>query len=217
LEAAWTYSLCSSVPRGTPTVDRGSPAVLLIRGGERILIDCGEGTQRQLMRSVGLARIDTILLTHLHGDHYLGLPGLLKTYSLLGREEPLLLFGPLACMSCCGTPSAWWAGRASLPCGRGEPRSGAGDRRLLAADRPDRSWVAGRGLVPGREGASRPLPSGEGCGTRQSLRVRTSVACNAARRSSWRMAARCGLRRSWKDPGGAARSWSPAIPGRPPR
>ncbi len=78
----------------TPTVDRGSPAVLLARGGERILIDCGEGTQRQLMRSVGLARIGMVLLTHLHGDHYLGLPGLLKTYSLLGREEPLLLFGP---------------------------------------------------------------------------------------------------------------------------
>jgi ribonuclease Z len=78
----------------TPTVDRGSPATLLIRGGERILIDCGEGTQRQLMRSVGLARISMILLTHLHGDHYLGLPGLLKTYSLLGREEPLVLFGP---------------------------------------------------------------------------------------------------------------------------
>ena len=77
-----------------PTVDRGSPALLLIRGGERILIDCGEGTQRQLMRSVGLARIGMILITHLHGDHYLGLPGLLKTFSLLGREEPLLLFGP---------------------------------------------------------------------------------------------------------------------------
>ncbi len=78
----------------TPTVDRGSPAILLARGGERVLIDCGEGTQRQLMRSVGLARIGMVLLTHLHGDHYLGLPGLLKTYSLLGREEPLLLFGP---------------------------------------------------------------------------------------------------------------------------
>jgi len=78
----------------TPTVERGSPAVLLLRGGERMLIDCGEGTQRQLMRSVGLARIGTILITHLHGDHYLGLPGLLKTYSLLGREEPLLLYGP---------------------------------------------------------------------------------------------------------------------------
>jgi ribonuclease Z len=77
-----------------PTVDRGSPALLLIRGGERILIDCGEGTQRQLMRSVGLARIGMILITHLHGDHYLGLPGLLKTFSLLGRVEPLLLFGP---------------------------------------------------------------------------------------------------------------------------
>jgi ribonuclease Z len=78
----------------TPTVERGSPGILLIRGGERILVDCGEGTQRQLMRSVGLARIGTILLTHMHGDHYLGLPGLLKTYSLLGREEPLVLFGP---------------------------------------------------------------------------------------------------------------------------
>jgi len=78
----------------TPTVDRGSPAILLARGGERLLIDCGEGTQRQLMRSVGLARIGTILLTHMHGDHYLGLPGLLKTYSLLGRTEPLLLLGP---------------------------------------------------------------------------------------------------------------------------
>jgi ribonuclease Z len=44
---------------------------------------------------MGLARIEMILLTHLHGDHYLGLPGLLKTYSLLGRQEPLLLFGPL--------------------------------------------------------------------------------------------------------------------------
>lgn len=78
----------------TPTVDRGSPGMVLVRGGERILFDCGEGTQRQLMRSVGLARINTILLTHMHGDHYLGLPGLLKTYSLLGREEPLLLMGP---------------------------------------------------------------------------------------------------------------------------
>lgn len=78
----------------TPTVERGCPGILLVRGGERILVDCGEGTQRQLMRSVGLARIGTVLLTHMHGDHYLGLPGLLKTYSLLGREEPLVLLGP---------------------------------------------------------------------------------------------------------------------------
>ncbi len=68
--------------------------MLLIRGSERILIDCGEGTQRQLMRSAGLARIGMILITHLHGDHYLGLFGLLKTLNLLGREDPLMLYGP---------------------------------------------------------------------------------------------------------------------------
>ena len=79
----------------TPTVERGSPGLLLIRGGERILFDCGEGTQRQLMRSAGLAKIGIVALSHMHGDHYLGLPGLLKTYSLLGREEPLLLLGPV--------------------------------------------------------------------------------------------------------------------------
>lgn len=78
----------------TPTVERGSPGLLLVRGGERLLFDCGEGTQRQLMRSAGLAKINVIALTHMHGDHYLGLPGLLKTYSLLGRLEPLLLLGP---------------------------------------------------------------------------------------------------------------------------
>ena len=77
-----------------PTAQRGPSGLLLIRGGERLLFDCGEGTQRQLMRSVGLARISRIFLTHLHGDHYLGLPGLLKTMSLQGREEPLELYGP---------------------------------------------------------------------------------------------------------------------------
>lgn len=77
-----------------PTVDRGTSSVLIIRGGERLLIDCGEGTQRQLMRSAGLARIDKVFLTHLHGDHYLGLPGFLKTLSLTGRTEPFTIYGP---------------------------------------------------------------------------------------------------------------------------
>lgn len=78
-----------------PTAARGTSATLLARGGERVLIDCGEGTQRQLLRSgLGLVDLDVILLTHLHGDHYLGLPGLLKTYGLRGREAPVRLVGP---------------------------------------------------------------------------------------------------------------------------
>src|SRR5271166_6409890 len=77
-----------------PTAARGLPALLLRRGGERILFDCGEGTQRQLVRSVGLVDLDEVFLTHLHADHWLGLPGLLKTFDLRGRDRPLALHGP---------------------------------------------------------------------------------------------------------------------------
>jgi ribonuclease Z len=79
----------------TPTAKRGLAATLVRRGGERLLFDCGEGTQRQLLRSdVGLLELEEIFLTHFHADHYLGLPGLLKTYALRGRELPLTLYGP---------------------------------------------------------------------------------------------------------------------------
>lgn len=77
-----------------PSARRGLSATLLRAGGDRLLVDCGEGTQRQLVRSIGLPEIDTILLTHLHADHWLGLPGLLKTYDLRDRERPLEIFGP---------------------------------------------------------------------------------------------------------------------------
>ncbi len=78
-----------------PTTARGTAATLIARGGERWLVDCGEGTQRQLLRSgQGLVDLDAILITHLHGDHYLGLPGLFKTYGLRGRERPLEVVGP---------------------------------------------------------------------------------------------------------------------------
>ncbi len=78
-----------------PTAGRGTSATLVVRGGSRVLVDCGEGTQRQFLRSgLGLVDLDAILLTHLHGDHYLGLPGLLKTYGLRGRTDPLSLVGP---------------------------------------------------------------------------------------------------------------------------
>jgi len=78
-----------------PTAARGTSATMIARGGRRWLVDCGEGTQRQLMRSgLGLVDLDLVLLTHLHGDHYLGLPGLLKSYGLRDRERPLTVIGP---------------------------------------------------------------------------------------------------------------------------
>jgi ribonuclease Z len=59
-----------------------------------MLFDCGEGTQRQMQRSLGLTQVDEIYLTHFHADHVLGLPGLLKTYDLTDREAPLAIHGP---------------------------------------------------------------------------------------------------------------------------
>jgi ribonuclease Z len=78
-----------------PTARRGLAGLLVRRGGERILVDCGEGTQRQLLRSsVGLVELPEIFLTHYHADHYLGLPGMLKTFALRGRDVPLTVYGP---------------------------------------------------------------------------------------------------------------------------
>jgi len=79
-----------------PTAQRGPAALLVRRGSERLLVDCGEGTQRQLQRSsIGLPDLQEIFLTHYHADHFLGLPGMLKTFALRGRQEtPLTVYGP---------------------------------------------------------------------------------------------------------------------------
>ena len=77
-----------------PSARRSTASVLVARGGVRMLFDCGEGTQRQMQRSLGLVQVDEIYLTHFHADHMLGLPGLLKTYDLHDREAPLRVFGP---------------------------------------------------------------------------------------------------------------------------
>lgn len=77
-----------------PTARRGLPATLVRAGGDRLLFDCGEGTQRQLLRSVGLPDVDAIFITHFHLDHWMGLPGMVKTLDLRGREKPLEIFGP---------------------------------------------------------------------------------------------------------------------------
>ncbi len=77
-----------------PAPRRGLPAVLVRRGGDRLLFDCGEGTQRQLLRSVGLLDMDSVFITHFHADHWLGLPGMLKSFALRERSEPLTVYGP---------------------------------------------------------------------------------------------------------------------------
>jgi ribonuclease Z len=78
-----------------PTAQRAPSALLVRRGSERLLFDCAEGTQRQMLRStVGLVELREVFLTHYHADHYLGLPGMLKTFALRGRETDLTIYGP---------------------------------------------------------------------------------------------------------------------------
>ena len=77
-----------------PTARRGLPALLLRAGSDRLLFDCGEGTQQQLLRSIGLPDMGAIFITHFHLDHWLGLIGMIKTFDLRGRERPLTVYGP---------------------------------------------------------------------------------------------------------------------------
>jgi len=77
-----------------PTAGRGLPATLVRRGADALLFDCGEGTQRQLVRSTGLPDLQRVFLTHFHADHWLGLPGMLKSFALRDRDAPLVLHGP---------------------------------------------------------------------------------------------------------------------------
>ena len=79
----------------TPTVERNPSAVLLNFGGERILFDCGEGTQRQMMiAKTGFGRLGKILITHFHTDHFIGIFGLIETMSLNERREELNIYTP---------------------------------------------------------------------------------------------------------------------------
>ncbi|MCK5289949.1 MAG: ribonuclease Z [Candidatus Aenigmarchaeota archaeon] len=78
-----------------PTRERNLPSVFVMFKGERMLFDCGEGTQRQLMdQSLKFMKINRIFITHWHADHFAGILGLIQTMSLEGRKEPLYVYGP---------------------------------------------------------------------------------------------------------------------------
>jgi len=79
-----------------PSPDRNPSSIFLQYGKTRILFDCGEGTQRQMMRAKTGFNIDAIFITHLHTDHFIGCFGLIETMSLNGREKPLNIYSPQA-------------------------------------------------------------------------------------------------------------------------
>ena len=78
-----------------PLPDRALTAALLTANGRSVLFDCGEGTQSAARKAgVSLMKTDLVALTHYHGDHIFGLPGLIQTMNVLGRTEPLFITGP---------------------------------------------------------------------------------------------------------------------------
>src|ERR1700675_4109552 len=77
-----------------PTVERNVSAMVLVREGETLLFECGEGTQRQMMRFGVSFALSEIFFTYFHADHFLGVIGLVRTLGLQGREEAMRLYGP---------------------------------------------------------------------------------------------------------------------------
>jgi ribonuclease Z len=89
-----------------PSVDRGLSAAMVMHEDHRFLVDCGEGTQRQILRSgLGFKRLDTVLLTHGHLDHILGLGGLVSTFARWEAASHLAIYGGARSDEC---GAAWW-------------------------------------------------------------------------------------------------------------
>src|SRR3954453_18514193 len=101
-----------------PSANRNHPGLLVEAGGRRIMIDCGEGTQRQLLRSgAGFRRLDRLLLTHAHFDHVLGIPGLFWAFRLPQSENHVSIHGSADTLDVVARMLAglWGEGRAPIP------------------------------------------------------------------------------------------------------
>ncbi len=115
-----------------PSRDKATSCIAVRHGSDIILMDCGEGSQRQLMISpFSFMKIKTILITHLHGDHVFGLPGLLQTMSLSGRTEPLTIYGPKGIRNCVDSFMSVTEGETIYPV---EIVEVSGGERLLSGD-----------------------------------------------------------------------------------
>jgi ribonuclease Z len=98
-----------------PTVERNVTSLSLVREGETMLFDCGEGTQRQMMRYHVSFALNDIFFTHFHADHLIGVIGLLRTLALQGREEPLRLWGPKGGLRVLRAAASFGADRPTFP------------------------------------------------------------------------------------------------------
>ena len=174
-----------------PTAQRGPSALLVRRGGERLLFDCGEGTQRQMLRSsVGLVELREVFVSHFHADHYLGLPGMLKTFALRGRELPLTIYGPPGLKELFGALRRIF-GKLTYPLELVELTPGdvleRGDYNLVTF--PVAHAVQSLGFALRRAPAAGPLRRRGGRRARRALRARARAAAGAASRSRSRTTA----------------------------
>ena len=112
---------------GRPTLQRGASALAVAAEGSWVLCDCGEGAQLAAQRAgLSLSRLDAVLITHLHGDHFNGLPGLLGTLGLEGRQRPLTVAGPPGLIELWRHLAAAWSLGIGEMEGRGVEQQGAG-------------------------------------------------------------------------------------------
>ena len=98
-----------------PTVERNVSGLAIHREGETLLFECGEGTQRQMMRYGVSFALSEIFFTHFHADHFLGVIGLIRTLGLQGRPEPLFLYGPKGAKRVLGTALTLGVERVPFP------------------------------------------------------------------------------------------------------
>ena len=187
-----------------PSLDRNVASLALAREGETLLFDCGEGTQRQMMRYGVSFSVRDIFFTHFHADHLLGLTGLVRTLGLQDRTDPLRLYGPrgarrvLEHAACRRDRTEQVPGPDRGACA-GRPGEPAGVRRRGGRGR---SSCAHARLRPRGTHPARPLPAGAGARTRRAGGA--AVGPPAPRRDG-------GL--AGRAPGGAHRSRRPAATG----